>query len=200
MITILTRSGNRPNDFKTLVTSINKQTIKPPHFISNDNPKCTFLSKEKHVFPVIPERDKGEAFYNIYLNELVSKVTEGWILILDDDSKLIDNEFIEKLSKLCEETYNNQVIIFQSFLGKEKRILPNDYRMKNRIIEKGQIDMGCFCVHVSCLKQVKFDGRIGGDYNILVKLKQKGFCFKFVEKLPIGIWANYQGNKGGKNI
>lgn len=195
MITILTRSGNRQKDFEQLRASINKQTIKPYHFISNDNPNCTFLSNEKNVFPVVAQPEKGKAFYNLYLNELVSKVEEGWIIILDDDSKLIDNTFIEKLIDICKKTSNDKIIIYQSFIGKNKIKIP-----VHPIIKKGKIDMACFCIHHSILKQVKFDSRKCGDYNILKKLKDKQFDFKFIKNIPIGIWANYQGEKFGKNI
>lgn len=200
MITILTRSGNRQKDFEELRTSINQQTKKPAHFISNDNPECTFLSNEKNVFPVVAEPEKGAAFYNLYLNELVSKVEEGWIIILDDDSKLIDNTFIEKLMNICKKTSNDKIIIYQSFIGKSKRKIPNDSNMENKLIKQCKIDMSCFCAHVSVLKQVEFDGRRCGDYNILKKLKDKEFNFEFIKNIPIGIWANYQGEKHGKNI
>ena len=200
MITILTRSGYRQKDFEQLRASINKQTIKPYHFISNDNPNCTFLSNEKNVFPVVAQPEKGKAFYNLYLNELVSNVEEGWIIILDDDSKLIDNTFIEKLMNICKNTSNDKIIIYQNYIQENKIKIPHDSIFNNKRIKKGNIDMSNFCIHHSVLKQVKFHGKQCGDYNILKKLKDKNFEFKFINNIPIGIWANYQGEKHGKNI
>ena len=58
--------------------------------------------------------------------------------------------------------------------------------------------MACFCCHSSIFKDFSFDGRKMGDYNFLHKIEDSGkYIFKFI-KLPIGIWANYDGSKNGK--
>ena len=41
------------------------------------------------------ERGEGRWAYNLYLNKLASQVTDGWVLILDDDSVLVNDTFIE---------------------------------------------------------------------------------------------------------
>lgn len=59
--------------------------------------------------------------------------------------------------------------------------------------------MACFCFHHSILNTFQFDGRRMGDFNFLKKIKNnKNYKFKFVS-LPIGIWANYNGEKLGSN-
>jgi len=59
--------------------------------------------------------------------------------------------------------------------------------------------MACFCMHHSVLKDVQFDGRHMGDYNFLKKIEENTkYAFKFV-RIPPGIWANYDGEKHGKN-
>lgn len=199
MVTILTRTGNRPIHYMNLVSSIKQQTKEPIHLKSNDNPHYNYLSQEKNVFPVIPHPEKGNGFYNLYLNKLISKVDHGWIIILDDDSKMIDNTFIDKLSCICNSTPHNEIIIFQTYIGKDKRVIPNDVSMKRNEIKMGNIDMACFCAHFSVFEHVKFDAKRFGDFNVLRKLKQKGFLFNFVRELPIGIWANYEGDKKGKS-
>lgn len=205
LINILTRTGTRETYFKTLKESIEKQTYKNiRHIKSNDNPNCKFLENEIDVFNVKKNETLGEAFYNTYLNEIGQKTNNGWIIILDDDSKLIDNTFIEKLVNECNKSNENDILIYQSYLHEKKpnkpiRIIPDNSTFKNNLIKKYCVDMACMCFHYSVLNNFKFDGRKMGDINFLEKIKKnKNYKFKFI-KLPIGIWANYDGQKLGKN-
>lgn len=199
-INILTRTGNRETYFKTLKKSIENQTYKNiRHLKSNDNINCKYLDEENDVIKVIKNPKLGQAFYNLYLNDLGNKVNEGWIIILDDDSKLIDNTFIEKLADECSKSKTNEILIFQSYLLPKKRIIPSKEDFDNNKIRRCGIDMACFCFHHSILKKFSFDGRKMGDINFLEKIqKDKHFEFKFI-RLPIGIWGNYDGAKNGKN-
>ena len=72
-------------------------------------------------------------------------------------------------------------------------------RNKLENIRLGGIDMACFCFHHSVFNSFKFDGKCAGDFNFIDKIrKSKKFKFKFTD-LKIGIGANYNGAKGGKN-
>ena len=167
IINILTRTGKRPKYYKTLKNSIDLQTYKNiRHIKSNDNPKCTYLRNESNVINVTPNKTMGSKFYNLYLNDLGSVPTEGWVIILDDDSKLIDKSFIEKLAKLCEKSKDNDVLIYKVKLY-ENRILPNESNFQNQKFIKGDIDMACFCIHHSAFSIFKFQSRICGDYHFL---------------------------------
>jgi hypothetical protein len=198
-INILTRSGNRPTYFKVLKDSILAQTYPHiRHIISNDNPSCEYLDGEKYVYSVSkpPTRDPG--FYNLYLNELAKHVEDEWIIILDDDSKLIDNTFIEKLVKECCASNEKDVLIYQTFVGPNDKILPSDKNFGNNIVALFNIDMGCFCVHSSVFNNIQFKCKTCGDFSFLDDIREsKQYNFKFVV-LPKGIWTNYDGPKGGK--
>ena len=199
-INILTRTGNRETYFKTLKQSIESQTYKNiRHLKSNDNINCKYLDGEKDVLNVVKNSELGEAFYNVYLNEIGKQVDDGWIIILDDDSKLIDDTFLEKLADVCSKSKTNEILIFQSLLLPKKRVIPSEGDFKNKKIIRCGIDMACFCFHHSILKKFSFDGRKQGDINFLEKIqKNKSFEFKFI-RLPLGVWGNYDGAKNGKN-
>lgn len=201
LINILTRTGNRESYYKTLKKSIDTQTYDYiRHIKSNDNPDCEFLQHEKDVFDVNKDNARGKAFYNKYLNPLGTQVKEGWVIILDDDSKLIDSNFIKNLAKECSKSSTNEVLIFRSYLGPEKNLFPPEHEWTNKSIVKYKIDMSCFCIHGTVLNKFKFDVRKCGDFNFLFKLKKSNmFDFKFVDIAPTGIWANYDGEKLGKN-
>ena len=121
LINILTRTGNREAYFNTLKKTIENQTYKNiRHLKSNDNPDCKYLENEKDVFRVIKNDTQGEAFYNLYLNELGKKIKKGWVIILDDDSKLINNNFIKELAEECSISKPNEILIYQSYLLNKK--------------------------------------------------------------------------------
>lgn len=198
-INILTRTGSRPSFYKELKKSIETQTYKKiRHIKSNDNPNCMYLKNEKDVINVLPNKNAGHAFYNLYLNELIENVTDGWIIILDDDSKLIDDKYIEKIANECDKSLKNDILIYPIKINPPAVILPNKNLMEKKELKAGRIDMACFCFHSSLSKEIKFDGRRGGDYKFLDKVRSfGGYNFKFTNLSP-GIWANYKGARNGK--
>jgi len=198
-INILTRSGNRPTYFKALKNSILTQTYQHiRHIISNDNPNCNYLTDEKDVYAVIKSPSLGYGFYNLYLNELANQVKDGWVIILDDDSKIIDNTFIEKLAEICSTSNENDVLIYQTYIWPNKRIIPSPQEVIDKTIAICRIDMTCFCVHYSIFNNIKFRSIRGGDFYFLDDVRNsKKYNFKFVD-IPRGIWGNYDGPKDGK--
>lgn len=199
-INILTRTGTRDKYFKALNETILTQTYNNiRHIKSCDNDDCTFLDNEVDVFKVKRNRGAGRGFYNLYLNELASKVDDGWIIILDDDSKLIDDKFIENLANECSNSDIKDVLIYQSYHIEKKQKIPNDNKFKNKKVQLYNIDMSCFCAHYSLFNKVKFNGNLGGDAYIMDKIKKlEDYKFKFIDITP-GIWANYDGQKVGSN-
>jgi hypothetical protein len=201
LINILTRTGKRPKLFKKLEDSIISQTYKNiRHIKSCDNPACNYLNNSKDVIKVVPDKSAGKAFYNLYLNTLLDVINGGWIIILDDDSKLIDNNFLEALANECRTSNKNDVLIYKVKIHKGGEVLPKDNSVKY-----GKIDMACFCFHSSISKDLRFDGRPYGDFNFLDKIRNSNnYNFKFLngkkndKEIPIGIWANYEGPKHGK--
>ena len=197
---ILTRSGNREECFLNLKKSLKKQTFKNYiHLISNDNQKNTFLKNEKNVIQIEylkkRKRNVHHCPYNIYLNELMKEIKkDGWVLIMDDDSKFIRDNYLENLSKICEKANKNHILILKTYIGKYQTVFPSSYELKFR-----SIDMSNICIHSSVLKKFQFSDECGGDYHLIEKLKEKEYYFKFQKLLSIGIWANYYGSLGGRN-
>lgn len=198
LINILTRTGKRRSYYMTLKQSIEAQTYKNiRHIKSNDNPDCTFLTDSPDVFHIFPKKDAGKCFYNLYLNYLGQQVQEGWVIILDDDSKLIDNTFLEKLAVLCDNAEPTDILIYRAKIW-DSGVIPRPENMKKKILEYGDVDMACFCIHSTTLHQYSFEAQTSGDYWFLNSIRNDNKCtFKFV-KLPIGISANYDGEHNGQ--
>jgi GT2 family glycosyltransferase len=196
-INILTRTGNREKYFSTLKKTISNQTYENiRHIKSNDNPECTYLLNEPDVFNVEKKAELGKAFYNLYLNEIAKNVTEGWVIILDDDCKITDNNFIENLATHCSNSNSNEVLIFQSKI--DTVIIPKTNDFNKKLIRVCGIDMACFCIHHTVFEDIQFDERICGDFHFIKKVESdKKYTFKFID-IPVGLWANYNGCKHGK--
>ncbi len=193
-INILTRTGRRERLYKILENTINNQTYKNiRHIKSCDNPNCNFLNHNKDTIMVSKNKSAGNGFYNLYLNSLVDSVQNGWVIILDDDAKLCDNTFIERLVDVCKNTTKDNVIIYQTYLWPKKVIFPPNNLMKMKTFKPCKIDMSCFCIHHSALKKYRFDGKRMGDFRLLNNIRNDGkMKFKYVDLKP-GIWANYEG-------
>jgi len=200
VINILTRTGTREKCFNNLVESLGKQTYKKyKHYKTNDNRDNKFLKGCKHVVEVdkIEKKTKEHCPYNKYLSHGINHMTDGWVIIIDDDAKFIDVTFLYKLAHVCAVTSKDEILIYQ--VKGMKRLIP-----RKKLYERwglGRIDMACFCIHSSLLKKFPFDDKCGGDFNIIDKITKNGNPVNFINTLPIGIWANYMGGQShGKDI
>ena len=215
-INILTRTGNRKQCFNNLMLTLNKQSNKNfKHIKSNDNKKCTFLNNYNHVIDVNKiDKSKNIKYhcpYNLYLNQLIDSVKTGWIIIIDDDCKFIDNKFLENLSYKLFFQNKNEILVYNIFIGSNKHLIPGYKNMtleqlkKIKIAtddmkehEKWQItfDMACMVFHSS--NKTRFKEFCAGDIRFFETAINKGYIPKFLN-IPIGIWANYEGGKLGNN-
>ena len=197
-IHILTRSGNRPQSFSNLKQSLEEQSYKNYiHYISNDNKDCTFLKNEKNVINVYHLKKKKKGFrhcpYNLYINELVEEVKDGWIIIIDDDAKFINNNFLFQLSRICRSQSKKKIIIYKTYIGPGKTEFPSSIDL-----DLGTVDMSNICIHSSVLKKFLFNDSCCGDYHLIRRLKIDNFQFYFPKVLSRGIWANYCGKRNGR--
>ena len=200
-INILTRSGNRPLFFKNLKTSLNLQKSKNfEHKVSNDNELCNYLKEEKNIVKVkkLKKNIDGLFPFNLYLNELKKDIKDNWVIIIDDDAKLVDENFINNLIEITKNLQKNEIIIYQCYIDKNKKILPNFNNFINNF-KSGVVDMACFCIHSNLLKSYDFNGNYAGDFYILNQLNQQNIKFNLIKNFPIGIWANYEGAQHGSN-
>lgn len=186
------------------IKSLQQQSYnKINHVISNDNHDekyDRFLQNEKNVVNVkkVLKEDGKHCPYNDYLNKLVENSLHGWCMILDDDAKFINKNFVKHVANVCSKSSTKDIIVYDIYIGSQKKILPIDMndQIKNGI-RIGRVDMGCIAFHSSC--DVKFRTQCAGDYFFLADARERGYNIKYV-KLPIGIWANYKGWSHGKFV
>lgn len=90
MINIITRTHNRPNEFKVLKDSIDRQTYKDINWIVGSDTECSYhdnVIKLSHSLkqPIFIPHGYYFAPYNQYLNDLALYVKEGYVMYIDDD-------------------------------------------------------------------------------------------------------------------
>ena len=195
-IYILTRSGSREKCFKNLRQSLEKQTYKNwKHIISNDNPNNTYLKYYPNIINVKKQTKDGEECpYNLYLNKLLDECKDGWIIILDDDAKFIDDKFLENLAINCKNTNEkNQMIIYDTYYGSEKKI----HYVSNTSIKEEGCDMANFAFHSSC--SLRFESGCHADRRFIKNASvNHGYDLQKIDN--VGIWANYNNQSHGKDI
>lgn len=110
LINILTRTSNRPIGFDINVKSVKEQTYDNiNHIIGYDNDEdLNYINKYDGLIKVKVDRESlisadtspnpmtGKySPHNLYFNEMMKIVTDGWIIYYDDDDKLAHPMVIE---------------------------------------------------------------------------------------------------------
>lgn len=200
LINILTRTSNRPKGFKRCYESIQNQTHKNiRHLVSYDDKKdLAYLNGlDIDLFdvrylkntPITPPKGRKPFVYNLYINHLLEQVEEGWVLILDDDDYLINNQAISNLINYINS--EDALLIFQ--MERPKRpSLPEHTHFRNKTIAPSHIGSPCILFNSKYKDKAKFLPYKAGDFDFIKKL---------FDIIPIKIWIEKPfvklGNHGG---
>lgn len=182
-INIITRTSGRPNGFKRCHQSILSQSypnirhivsidnLEDKEYVEKYNVDYYFIDKDKiSKQPDIDDPKTGKRFiYNLYFNELISKVDDGWILILDDDDYLANSNVIQKM---VNQISNNTDMIIWQMRYPNGSVLPSIPEMgkKPRL---GRVGSPCMMVHSGIAKTIRWDGWKCGDYRFISKVWDK---------------------------
>lgn len=201
-INILTRTSGRPLYFKKCRESILSQTHKNiKHLISSDSKNNTYLKGIEYidVKPIKIEDvklKKGETFapYNLYLNDLLQEVKDGWVLILDDDDAFVSED---SLSEIVSHINSEDDLLFWRVQFPNQLIPSDKYWMKEP--QECQISMIGFMFHSKWINNFKFDYLTKGDYRVIKTLwnliPNKIWIDKILTKLQRDIGMGGHGTK-----
>lgn len=207
LINILTRTSNRPLGFKNCHESIIKQNYKKvKHYVSYENCDDKKYIELEGIVKIKVEKYNGEplvhskgykhAPYNLYCNELMANVEEGWILFLDDDDQLLHNnvlsEIVEEINKVNDET----IFIWQMRYPNGK-VLPTSKHFKSENIEINNIGSPCVIFHSKYKGFAKWDEWKGSDFRFINALNKEIPNKKWIKKKFIQI--NNYGDFGNRN-
>lgn len=196
-LNIVTRTSGRPNAFRRCHESIKSQTYPNiRHIVSIDNLEDKFYVEnldidyyfidraELESKPDIPDPKTGKKFpFNLYFNELFSKTTDGWILILDDDDYLANENVVEQIMARVKEP--TDLICFQMQYPNGSK-LPSDVELGGQP-RLGRIGSPCVVFHHSMTKDNKFDGWKCGDFRFINRLWSQTQEKKVIPKALISL-------------
>lgn len=207
IINVLTRTSNRPIGFYNCRQSIVKQTYKSiKHFVSYENELDVKYLNEEGINQVKVNKYEGEilsnsegylhAPYNLYCNELLGFVEEGWVLFLDDDDHLLHNKVIEEIVSKINKADEDTLFIWQMRYPNGK-VLPTKKHFQNKELERNNIGSPCFIFHSKYKEHAKWDQWKASDYRVIKRLYKMIPKKKWMNKVYVQI--NNYGDLGNRN-
>ena len=168
-LNILIRTHLREEKFVKSINSILFQNYTNYHiYISYDDGEClTYLDKyvnhPKITIIHVKKTSNNECFFDLYNNELMKLVNDGYILFLDDDKYFIHSNSFQIINNFLGE---NTLLIWK-LLQADKFIYPSDIKD----IKYGEIDTCIFCFN-SLHKNKSFWGdNYGSDFYFFNNLQ-----------------------------
>ena len=170
LLNILIRNTYRPTFFKKCIESILSQTyVNYKIIMCYDDDNCLeylndYINHEKIEIFKATEVDKSQTgFYNLYCNELLTKVKDGWIMFLDDDDMLTNDN---SLAIIIDNITNiDDFLIWKVQLGKIIVYPPNINDIKIRDITTCGI-----CFHSKNKHLSHWESKLGSDWIYFSKL------------------------------
>lgn len=206
LINILTRTSNRPNFFNRNVNSVNSQTYKNiRHIVSYDNDDdLEYINKHNNLTLVKIDKDKlirednspnpntGKySPHNLYFNEMLKVVEEGWVIFLDDDDLFYDENSLEII---VNNILNDDTMVIWQMNFINGLILPPTDELKGKP-KLGKIGSPCFSFNIKQLGDIKWDGWKCGDFRFIEKIYNKTDKKITIPKILIEINNIGSGNK-----
>ena len=204
LINILTRTSGRPEGFKVALDSVRSQTYKninhiiatddinSEYYLQSENVNYMFFNRSHFANKVAPSPARRSSIklpHNLYFNEMIKHVKEGWILYLDDDDRLSSNTIIEELVEQIKPT--DDLLLwktkFPSNLIQGSILPPNEGPP-----QPGQIDGHCHGVNSRCKDKIEWIGWNFSDFYVIDKLyneieNKRWLDLILVEKSQIGM-------------
>jgi len=174
VLNVLTRTFKRSNSFKVCRESVMGQTYSNINHIVGSEVECDY-----HDAILLSQKTGKDLPWNLHLNDLGEKVTDGWVMYLDDDDKFLTPDAVSDI--MAEATDEDTMLLWRVRIG--KNIVPND-QCFGSIIKKGQISGIGVAFHSKHLP-VPWLAHKCGDYHIINYLA-KTLKVKWINKVFTG--------------
>jgi hypothetical protein len=211
IINILTRTSERPKEFERLYKSIKSQknnTLKYRHIVCYENDSdleyikkyddiTAFRVNRKEIYEKYRDmgyhlnvNDPNCFIHNLYINELMDKIEEGYIIIIDDDDILYSDETFNDIEYIINDI-DEDTIAFVQMVHPNTRRIPSDGRIDKKEIFKGDIGSPCIIFHSKYSKEIRWGGWRAEDFKFLTEInkiskKQKWYHKRIVQVLESG--------------
>lgn len=199
MLTIITRTSNRPKYFAQNRKSILEQTYPNiTHLVGVDNKESAEYVKEHGINPILINRQKlinrhglGTAVHNLYFNELMQHVKTPLVMILDDDDCLINSASIEKIMNY---QFNERTLVVFQMEFINNTILPPKEILTQKP-QQGLIGSPCVIAPTYLAKNIIWDANAAGDFRYIEQLYEKASMRLFIPETIVKVGQIGGGNK-----
>ena len=167
-LNILIRTSNRPEYFRQAINSILTQNYTNYKiYVSYDKIESLDYLKDYNIETLYMNIDSNKKYkFNLYNNYLMDKVTDGYILFLDDDDIYIHNNVFNIINDNLESIDD---LLIWKFMRPDKLIVP----INKHKIELGTIDTTSFCFHSNYKLLERWGDKRCGDIRFLSGLLNK---------------------------
>lgn len=154
-LTVVIRTHDRPKAFKRCIDSVRRQTHPNIEIVVGVDTKASRIYAEaENPTKIIEVKGRERISHsdfpaNEYISHLIGHITDGYILILDDDNYIDDLKGVEKLFAKIDKEWCIYIIRYRYPDGRQ---FPNDKQFRNKTIENGGIDWA------SCVFHARFKG------------------------------------------
>jgi glycosyltransferase involved in cell wall biosynthesis len=202
LINILTRSHERPEEFKKCVRSIRAQNYKKIHCIVSVHDDQTEIESRKTLeqfklsHEIIRVNHNGVPYnWNLFCNDLKERVKQGWFFYLDSDDWLYNSHNLNGLSPYLKDP--GVGVICQYYRGRKAKpanlIIRKDGTVDPESIIKGKIGGSAIFLHASQKNLADWQPKRAADYDFIKEVAAK-IPLKFVP-IPI-VQAGNSGRHG----
>tara|TARA_B100001057_G_scaffold367975_1_gene371404 strand:+ start:53 stop:4261 length:4209 start_codon:yes stop_codon:yes gene_type:complete len=175
LITILMRCTYRPEQFKMASRSVLHQSYKRWRLVmSYDDDRCLEYLQPLASNPKVRivrsiEVDRTQrCFYNLYMNPLVHGVTDGWIIVLDDDDMFASPDSLFRVAQ----NLSSPDVLATWPHRRGHEIIKGVWNRGLAI--PGTIASCSYCVHSSRARESRWRSGQRGDYAFLYGILQQG--------------------------
>jgi len=161
------RTSGRPNGFNRAIGFLKKQTNQNFKLIVSvdDNESFNYVKKTNYDCEIVKVKKHKRQHpnhnpYNLYVNELISKVNDGWYVVIDDDDEILTT-LVEDIHENCK--HENSVYIFKiDFCG---RLIPS-YSFGHSV-QFADISSSCIVMNFKNKNIAKWKPVRGGDFHYI---------------------------------
>ena len=169
MFNVLIRTSNRPENFMRCIGSVldQKYTNYKVYVCHDIIESLDYLDKyddKIEYFPVFT-KSKEKYKFNLYCNQLLAKVEDGYVIFLDDDDVFCHDQVFNILNYCMDD----ETLLIWKFFRPDKIIYPSS--MKN--INLGEIASCGFCSNIKNYKSCKWGDKKNGDFYFIGKVIEK---------------------------
>jgi len=145
---------------------------------------------EKHNVPEPVKQKKRFAPYNLYMNKLLDTVSDGWIMILDDDDCLAHANVVESIANYI--TNEDTILVWKMKFANGK-VLPPPQFYTSKIPALGKIGSPCFLFHSKWKDHARWDTFKGSDFRYLNKIYNSIPYSKWIDSIYVHLSPNGPG-------